>query len=1136
MFQLIVVGSSAGGIEALSTLVATLPASFGAPLVIAQHLDPTRPSHLGAILARRSQLPVVTVQQAEPLRPGTIYVVPSNRHVEISDHTITLLPDGIERPMPSVDLLLSSAALAFGEQLIAVILTGTGSDGSSGAQAVKGAGGIVMIQNPATAAYPGMPQSLDPQTVDIVADIERIGPLLLELLNGSPVPVRLEAEQALHGVLETVQLQSGVDFRGYKPATIMRRLQRRIVATETQDLGGYLSFLHAHPEKCTQLVSSFLIKVTEFMRDPELFAVLREQVLPELLAANRTRGGGLRIWSAGCATGEEAYSLAILVAELLGPELTQTEVKIFATDLDTEAIAVARRGIYPAESLARLGEGLVRRYFTLHSAGYEVTKQLRALVVFGEHDLGQRAPFPHIDLVLCRNVLIYFSTELQQRALQLFAFALRDGGYLVLGRTETITPLAMYFTPSHAQQKIYRRDGALRVPAPRLSRTAAPAPAHRALAQPVSAQRELNVARQALEQSRSARDSLLLTLPVGVVVVDARYDILEINSAARRLLAIHTPALGDDLIHLVQHLPQQALRAAIDQAIHQGLSTTLSAVPVPDLASGETITLQLSCSPQEGTGEPPKPCNALLLVTNISGQVAGQQALAQALAQHRTQEELLAHSVAELQASNSLLAERNAELELDAQAQAQVQENLNRVAQSQAEQLARVVSANQELVAANIRMAEINAELRAQHDAYLYTSEEAQAALEEVETLNEEAQASNEELETLNEELQATIEELHTANTDLSARGEELEQLSRTLQAQHQRSEQERARLSAILAGMADAVLVVAPDGTPLLSNAAYQQHFDSSEGVLELEDDQGGALPAGTLPWDRAARGEAFTQTFTRRQADATRRWYEAVGQPIHHDATLLWGVVVIRDITEHNLRRLQAQFLALANHELRAPMVPIKGYLQLLANLLARQGDSGKAAHYAQMALSEVERLQRLANDLLDVSRLQNDQFSLNLAPVELAGLLAAIVESEQLRTTQLQLNLSIADEPLVVRGDSGRLGQVVRNLLGNAITHAMGSTRVAVRLRRVDGMAELSVEDDGAGIPAEHLPDLFGRFYQVTHDRQNTGLGLGLYIAQQIVVAHNGTIAVSSTVGVGTIFTVRLPLLVPDKAEVD
>lgn len=564
--QLVVIGSSAGGIEALSTLVSTLPTPFPAPLGIAQHLDPSRPSHLGEILARRAPIPVVTVQQHEQLVPGTIYVVPSNYNIAVTDHDISLLPDGMGRPKPSIDLLLSSAAEVYGERLIAVILTGTGSDGTSGARAVKLAGGTVVVQNPNTAAFPGMPQALEPQTIDIVADLPRIGAILFDLLTGVAVPTQADAERELEPFLDMVREHTSIDFRSYKAPTILRRLQRRIIAVGTSDLAGYTRYLEQHPDEYQRLASSFLIKVTDFMRDPELFDMLRDRIIPDLIATSRERRRGqngyeLRFWSAGCATGEEAYSLAILVLEALGEQLSSFAVKIFATDLDGDAIAFARHGIYPAGALAHVPEDLAARYFTRSSRGYEVKKLVRSIVVFGEHDLGRRAPFPRIDMVLCRNVLIYFTRELQQRALQLFAFSLREGGYLVLGSTETVSPAPNFFAPELAKLKIYRRHGKERPTGPFHVQGYPPTSAFgassgfSAQAMPsiprgerhlqgrnerrseVEAARELWQAQQESLQARTFKENLLLNMPIGVVVVDRRYTLTRLTARPAVCLA-----------------------------------------------------------------------------------------------------------------------------------------------------------------------------------------------------------------------------------------------------------------------------------------------------------------------------------------------------------------------------------------------------------------------------------------------------------------------------------------------------------------------------------------------------------------------------------------------------------------------
>ncbi|HST87377.1 MAG TPA: chemotaxis protein CheB [Ktedonobacterales bacterium] len=1169
LYSLVVVGASAGGIEALSKLLGTLGADFPVPIVVAQHLDPRHPSHLTEILARHSALSVRTVADREALAPGTVYVVPADRHVEISDGHMRLLADTLPRPKPSINLLFSSAASSYSERLIAVILTGTGSDGAAGARQVKAAGGTVVIENPETAAYSSMPASLAPTTVDLVADLDQIGPLLRDLLAGASVAALSEAdgteaaaadarERALQTVLAQVRERSGIDFSRYKRPTILRRLQRRMIATNVSGLPKYARYLASHPDEYQRLTASFLIKVTEFFRDPELFTVLRERVLPDLIAQARARDKTLRIWSAGCATGEEAYSLAILVAEALGGELEQFQVQIFATDLDEEAVAFARQGIYPAMALAGLPEALIARYFIKLDGNYEATKQLRGLVIFGQHDLGQRPPFPRIDLVLCRNVLIYFTPELQARALQLFAFALRDGGYLALGKAETARPLEAYFAPIHEHLKLYRRQGERvlgpiahsmnltdsTTPAPRLPTSSAQwsrrrPPVHH----DTSGAEQARTPRAAAppERARTTGEwlgNLILSLPIGVVVVDRRYDIQAINGAALRLLGIYTVAHGEDLIHLTRSVPADALRTVIDTAFqamaetaesedsaadghHDGLS---EAVVTLETVLGERRHLHISCYPSTGAREAddaPSIAAVLILIEDATRATEERQRANATMTRQQTD-----HDVR--QAREHSDSERTLQL---------AREENQRLKQ----EMARMGGINRSLLAANQDLTDTVLELRRTHEELLVGHEEAQANAEEVKTLNEELQATNEELVTVNEEMEATVEELHTANDDLQARSRELQRSSETLAAQRADAEAKRARLEAILLSLGDAVLVVNRAGEVVLTNAAYERMFGAACAAFAPEDDAGCRLSREATPQWRAARGETFTMEFTLTLDDGTRRWFEASGQPIRSAGEELGGVVAIRDITERSLHlRLQDEFVSLASHELRTPLTPLSAYLQLLGRLLADQPDDAPARVYTERAERQVRRLKHLVLDLLDVRRLQNGGFSLELERVALDQVAAQTVEAAQTMTMELTIRLERPNTPIFVAGDAARLEQVLLNLLTNAITYAPHSKFIDVRLRRAGGEAELRVRDYGAGIPATDLPHIFSRFYQVErgNDRPSRrGLGLGLYIAHELVVAHGGRIEVTSVEGTreghGTTFTIHLPLA-PNETE--
>ena len=581
--QLVVIGSSAGGIEALSRVVASLPADFPAPIVIAQHLDPRRPSHLSQILSRQATLPIRVVEEHAALEDGVIFVVPSNKLVEIAEGELRLRPAKPGTVAPSVDLLLETAASAFGPGLTAVILTGTGSDGSAGAWHVKEAGGAVIIENPDTAMFPSMPRSISPSLVDATADLDSIGAVLRDMLavGGAP-PVGPQGRQ-FAVLLDRIRERSGIDFSTYKTATVIRRLRGRMGATGHSSLAQYAKQLEADPEEYARLISSLLIKVTEFFRDPKVFNHLRDHTLPGLIDEARREGRQLRVWSAGCSTGEEAYSLAITVLEAIGDEDITGDVRVFATDIDSAAIAFARRGFYPPATLQKLPAAVRDRYFMKSDGGYEVTKSLRSLMTFGVHDLGARAPFPRIDLVLCRNVLIYFSPPMQRAALETFGFSLRDDGRLVLGPSETVAAMPGSFVEDDARLRIFRRlPGQTPLP---LSR-AKPVRPPRDVELPLEAAiRTTRRDAQAAAESTEGVEALLLELGVGVVVVDERYYITRINTAARRMLGIHGLAFDQDFIHLAESLPSTALRTAIDGALGGSSTTTVHEIESDEVSA-----------------------------------------------------------------------------------------------------------------------------------------------------------------------------------------------------------------------------------------------------------------------------------------------------------------------------------------------------------------------------------------------------------------------------------------------------------------------------------------------------------------------------------------------------------------------
>lgn len=455
------IGASAGGLEALRGLLAGLPTDANIAYVIAQHLHPTHRSMLIDLLRTHTELEVVEAKNRAPLRAGRVYVTPPGRNVSVANGRMKLTKTSREiGPKPSVDHFFTALAEDVGERAVGIILSGTGSDGALGVRAIKAHGGFTMAQAVESAKFDGMPHAaINTGDVDLVLPPHRIGPELRDLLkHPRSVPLPFPEENTLSEVQRILQLlltRTGCDFSDYKPNTLNRRIQRRMAIHKLPQLSEYLRYVEASPKEAWDLARDILVSVTAFFRDPEAFQAL-EKALGAILS-RKARGDQIRIWVPGCATGEEAYSIAILLDKLLRSQSSGVSVQIFGTDLDENAILHARRGVYPSTSLAGVDPALRKRCFVSVQNAHQVVKPIRELVVFARHDLVKDPPFSHLDLVSCRNVLIYFNSRLQQRIIPLFHQVIEPNGYLLLGKSESIIAFSELFEVVDRKWKLFLR-------------------------------------------------------------------------------------------------------------------------------------------------------------------------------------------------------------------------------------------------------------------------------------------------------------------------------------------------------------------------------------------------------------------------------------------------------------------------------------------------------------------------------------------------------------------------------------------------------------------------------------------------------------------------------------------------------
>ena len=727
-FPIVGIGASAGGLEAFSELLAHLSGDAAMAFVLVQHLDPKYPSILSEILSRTTRMPVVEVKNGMSVELGHVYVMPPNTRMTIVAGVLNLTPRSDDRgPHMPIDHFLRSLAQDLKSRAIGVILSGSASDGALGLKAIKAEGGITFAEAPQSAKFDGMPRSaMASGAVDFVLppkaiaqELIRIGghPYLDETSAASPSEPLAGGPDALAQIFRMLREKSGLDFTLYRQTTIRRRIARRMLIHGVGTLEAYRRYLEEHPSQVQALSNDLLVNVTRFFRDADAFRILERIVFP-IIIKQRPADAPIRIWAPGCATGEEAYSLAIELLESLGDESETVPIQLFGTDVSETAIVKARAGVYPENIELDVPAARLRRFFVKMDGQYQVRKAVRELCVFAKHNLATDPPFSKMDLIVCRNVLIYLEAELQRRVSSVFHYALKTPGYLMLGVSETLGPLSDLFSVVDKKYKVYAKRPTSRrfdLGLGSFDRKAVKTGAGRA-------GKRVGDAGGSRSDLLQEVDRLLLSkyAPAGVLVNEAA-EILQFRGHTSPYLEPAPGAASLNLLKMAREGLLMELRVAIDKARKQNAPVRRERLSIKQDGRMAQVTLQVI--PMSG---PARERNYLVLFERVPPlrelHAPGSPASSPIAHPRRHIENLRHELTATKEFLQSIIEEREA--------------------------------ANQELQAAN--------------EELLSSNEELQSTNEEMETAKEELQSVNEELTTVNEELQHRNAELSQLNNDLN--------------------------------------------------------------------------------------------------------------------------------------------------------------------------------------------------------------------------------------------------------------------------------------------------------------------------------------------------------------------------------
>lgn len=1183
------VGASAGGLEAISDFLANLPADLdNVSVIIAQHLSPTYKSRLVQLLSRETKLPVAEAADGLKISSGNVYITPPDSEITVADGAIRLAKSkGRSGPKPSIDTFFHSLALEFKNRSIGIILSGTGTDGTQGVKAIRTAGGVTIVQEPQTAKFNGMPTAaIATGCIDLVVSPDIIGEELKELISADEqLPVQLPPSQTPHlqKLFDLIAKKSSTDFSSYKRTTISRRIEKRLGFLKIKDISQYIKYIKKTPKELDLLFASFLIGVTRFFRDPEAFGTM-EKYLKKLVIGKKP-GDTIRIWCAGCSTGEEAYSIAISLTTMLGSGIHDYNVQIIATDINESAIAVARKGVYPKEALEHVPQTIRDEFFHIKGNELEVIKSVRMMVLFSKHDLVSNPPFLKLDMISCRNLLIYFNAELQKTVIPLFHYSLNSNGYLFLGKSETIGSFADLFIARDAKYKVFQRihgkDSRTRqLSTRRLEKIQLPGP------RPDRNKMSASIADR-------IKETLFSTFEHPYVVITDRMEVLEIVGEINNYLVLSPGSMDTNIISLANKSLQVQLRSAISRSIKERLIVRIG----------------------------PKK------ISNPTGNYYVMMTIKPIL--HSAESDALYMVIFEQQEIPDLI-----------QRQEPVTDGENSPGIRELEQ---------ELFATKEQLQAYIEEMESSNEELQSLNEELQSTNEELQSTNEELETSNEELQSTNEEVQIAYSELNAVNQALEKKDVLLTESEANTKALLNNSLQsfvliDKAYKIVAFNSVAQRTMSRLFDtdikpGDSIIDftfpghletfrndfNQALKGHTVSNETCVKntsgdknswylynytpVVDAKGeikvvslGILDISTekrLGMELMAREQLIRSIFQTVQVgicvtDEHDRFVtvndtfcvlsgytsqELIGQPIslftllpafefdnlnvdptapmetyakRKDGHLIDILTVTSNLTQENVsdlrittvqditsrkvaeRKFNDQYRELekanseldlfvysASHDLRAPLTSMMG----LINIAVQETSEPNQLQYLKMMEKSIHKLDGYIKDIVSYSR--NSRLDVEKQKICFGTLIHETIENLKFmgNADRIEYKISI-DEEFPYYSDKSRINTVIDNIISNSIKYQRKDIKpfVAISVKTSATNVEIILEDNGEGIAEEHLPKVFDMFFRSSVS--NSGSGLGLFIVKETVHKLKGTVDIMSLLNKGTTLVIRIP----------